>query len=82
MIRVHNEYATKVSGFPEQFVQVRKKMTKSLFEALVPALGAIIVIVFCFIVSPPLATSDDIVGPFGASFVNPFLACPPESDLF
>jgi hypothetical protein len=54
------------------FVQVRKNMTRSFFEALALALGTIFAIAFFVIVIPPLAASSDIAGAFGAGFVNPF----------
>lgn len=47
-------------------------MSKPLFEALVGAIGLAFAIAFCVIVVPPLLASGDVIGAFGAGFVNPY----------
>lgn len=47
-------------------------MSKSLFEALVLALGILFAVAFALIVVPPLLQSGDIPGAFAAGFVNPY----------
>ena len=47
-------------------------MTQPRFEALVGVLGAAFAVAFCVIVVPPLLESRDVLGAFGAGFVNPF----------
>lgn len=47
-------------------------MSKSLFEALVLALGILFAVAFAVIVVPPLLQSGNIPGAFAAGFVNPY----------
>lgn len=47
-------------------------MSKSVFEAIVLALGIAFAIAFIVIVVPPLLQSGDVIGAFAAGFVNPF----------
>lgn len=47
-------------------------MTKRTFEFLVLAAGLGFAVAFVVIVVPPLLESGDIIGAFGAGFVNPY----------
>lgn len=47
-------------------------MSKTVFEALIIALGVAFTIAFCIIVVPPLLQSGDVIGAFAAGFVNPY----------
>lgn len=47
-------------------------MSGTIFRLLVGFLGGVFVLVFCFIVLPPLIESMDIIGALSAGFVNPF----------
>lgn len=47
-------------------------MTNTLFKALLIAIALGFTGLFCFWVIPPLIESGDIVGAFGAGFVNPY----------
>lgn len=47
-------------------------MTKRTFELLVLAAGLGFTVAFVIIVVPPLLQSGDIIGAFGAGFVNPY----------
>lgn len=48
------------------------QMSKSLFEALVAALGVLFTVAFFIVVVPPLIQSGDVLGAFAAGFVNPY----------
>ncbi|GAB5486515.1 MAG: hypothetical protein Pars2KO_00850 [Parasphingorhabdus sp.] len=47
-------------------------MTKTLFQATIIAAAAVFLVIFLFIVTPPVLESGDIVGAFSAGFVNPY----------
>jgi hypothetical protein len=47
-------------------------MPQSLYKVLLIALGAGFALAFAFIVIPPLLASGDVLGAFGAGFVNPY----------
>lgn len=47
-------------------------VSRTLFKAVVIALGAGFALAFAFVVVPPLLASGDIVGGFAAGFVNPY----------
>lgn len=47
-------------------------MSKSVFEILIALIGLAFAIAFCVIVVPPLLASGDVIGAFGAGFVNPY----------
>ncbi|MEO0962196.1 MAG: DUF2834 domain-containing protein [Pseudomonadota bacterium] len=47
-------------------------MTKRTFEFLVLAAGLGFAIAFAIIVVPPLLETGDVIGAFGAGFVNPY----------
>ena len=47
-------------------------MSKSVFITLVLSVAIVFIGIFCVVVIPPLLENPDIVGAFGAGFVNPF----------
>ncbi len=47
-------------------------MSEGTFKSIVIAIALIFTGLFCVIVVPPLLADPDILGAFGAGFVNPF----------
>lgn len=47
-------------------------MSETLFKATITTAAAVFLLIFLFIVTPPVLESGDLVGAFAAGFVNPY----------
>ena len=47
-------------------------MTEKTFTIIVGIVAGIFTVLFCLLVLPPLIEQPDIIGAFGAGFVNPY----------
>ena len=47
-------------------------MSEGVFRSFIIAVAAVFTVLFCIVVVPPLIDNPDVLGAFGAGFVNPY----------